>query len=330
MRATTDETPRAMVDGLLKFIDEAHSANGGASAPIKPTHRVPFHWPPHPISYDYHVLASDWTGKAQFDAHGKTFDVKVARTPMGVFGRCEEIWNEARGDTLEQMLDALREGCTPYFERQRVIAKTLGQEGLFEGQIIDLPALGLVKLLYCTDRDVAHDAHTIIETKASTGLFTDALIEVLRDRKHPARRIAQWCVLDMFEDLPAFCATPDSQNKAILAIRDLIWSAEDDYARTIYKAGVVLGGHVCTETAADALIACVAAPSRVGRRAAIHAVFHLNEWMPSRKDAILKALEKAASSDEEPQLREFAACMVRDIESGAAEHVTEPVFPDEA
>lgn len=30
--------------------------------------------------------------------------------------------------------------------------------------------------------------------------------------------------------------------------------SQDDIARTIYKAGVVLGGHLCTEEAADALL----------------------------------------------------------------------------
>ena len=58
-------------------------------------------------------------------------------------------------------------------------------------------------------------------------------------------------------------------------------------------------------------------------------MFHLNEWMPSRRGQILTKLRNAATNDPEPLLREFAADMVRDIEAGSNEHVTEPVFPEE-
>jgi hypothetical protein len=319
-----------MLDELREFIERAVAEAGGDTTPIKPTHRVPFHWPPHAVSADYHVLPSDWSSRAQIEAHGESFDVQVAKTSVGVFGRCERLWNEARGDTLEEMLSSLKEGCEPYFERQFAIGRTVGRDGRYDGLLQDLAPIDLVKLLYCTDRDVAHEAHTIIETRASSGIYSDALVGVLRDRRHPARRIAQWCVLDMFEDLPAFFPGTEGQNRAIDAIKGLMWEAEDDHARTIYKAGVVLGGHICTDAAANALIDCVAAPSRYGRRSAIHAVFHLNEWMPSRRGQILTKLRNAATNDPEPLLKEFAECMVRDIEGGSGEHVTEPVFEDEA
>jgi hypothetical protein len=275
-------------------------------------------------------LPSDWSSKASFVAHGETFDVQVAKTGVGVFGRCERLWNEARGSSVAEMLENLKADCEPYFRRQFAIGKCIGLERRYDGLLQDLTPVDLVKLLYCVDRDVAHEAHTIIETRASSGLYSDALIEILNDRKHPNRRTAQWCVLDMCEDLRAFFSTTTEQNRAIAAIKSLIWESEDDHARTIYKAGVVLGGHICTDPAADALIDCVGAPSRIGRRSAIHAVFHLAEWMPSRKGQILTKLRNAATNDPEPQLRDFAASMVRDIESGAIEHTTEPVFEDEA
>ena len=324
------QTSVAIVDELKKFISDGLAAAGGDATPQKPSHRVPFHWPPHPVSADYHVLPSDWTSRAQLEAHGETFDVQVAKTSLGVFGRCERLWNEARGDTLEEMLENLLSECEPYFRRQFLIGETIGRSGRYDGLLQDLGPIELLRLLYCTDRDVAHEAHTIIETRASSGLCSDALVEILRDKSHPARRIAQWCVLDMFEDLPAFFRDTSGQNRAVDAIKGLMWDAEDDYARTIYKAGVVLGGHVCTGPAADALVECVSAPSKAGRRSAIHAVFHLNEWMPPRRGQILTKLRNAAVTDPEPLLREFASCMCRDIESGASEHVTEPLFPDEA
>jgi hypothetical protein len=281
------------------------------------------------VSFDYHILPSDWTSKAKFEAHGEVFDVQVAKTAVGVFGKCERLWNEARGKTLDEMLQNLKEGCEPYFRRQFAIGDTIGLGRRYDGLLQVLAPVDLTKLLYCSDRDVAHEAHTIIETRASSGMYSEALIEIMNDRKHPNRRTAQWCVLDMFEDLPAFFPQTSDQNRAVAAIKSQMWEAEDDHARTIYKAGVVLGGHICTDPAADALIDTVEAPSRIGRRSAIHAVFHLAEWMPSRKGQILTKLRNAATSDEEPLLRDFAASMVRDIGAGVIEHVTEPVFADE-
>jgi len=324
------ETAQSIAEELERFIDEAVKARGGATTPVKPTHRVPFTWPPHAVSADYHVMAHDWHGKAQFEAHGEVFEVQVARTPLGVFGRSEKLWHEARGESLEEMLDVLRDAAEPLFKRQFAIAEVLGLPGRFEGRLQDLRPAELVKLLYCPDRDVSNEARIMMETEASLGIFSLALIAILRDQRHPHRRSAQWCVLDMFEDLPSFCPTPELQQQAVDAIKELMWSAEDDYARTIYKAGVVLGGHICTEAAADALIECVNAPSIIGRRSAIHAALHLAEWMPSRKGQVLTKLRNRASIETEPLLKEFTAAMVRDVEQGAVEHMTEPVFPGEA
>src|SRR5690242_7313458 len=79
---------QALARDLEAFIEKAATAAGSTKA-IKPGHRVKFSWPPHPISYSYHVLSSDWTGAATFTAQGEEFPVTVARTPHGVFGRCE-------------------------------------------------------------------------------------------------------------------------------------------------------------------------------------------------------------------------------------------------
>src|SRR4051812_13264359 len=104
-----------LVEALDGFISRELERNGGSTAVIKPEHRVKFQWPPHPVSYSYHLLASDWTGSAQFEAYGEKFDVEVANTPYGVFGRCNAIWLEARGSGLEEMLAAMSECAEPLF-----------------------------------------------------------------------------------------------------------------------------------------------------------------------------------------------------------------------
>ncbi|MBS1715304.1 MAG: hypothetical protein JST30_13300 [Armatimonadetes bacterium] len=329
MSETVETASQALERELKASIDRAVEANGGDTAPIRPGHRVPFHWPPHPVSKDFHVLPSDWTGRATLTVAGEEFEVQIARTAQGVFGRIERVWNEARSQTVEDVLVALREGAEPYFARQAALSRCLGRQGRFEGLVRDLTPVELVRLLYCPDRDIAQEAQLAIETNASSGVYSDALIHVLEDDRHPHRRIAQWCVLDMFEDLPSFCPDPETQARAIDAVKSLIWSAGDDYARTVYKAGVVLGGHICTDRAAEALLACVGAPSKFGRRSAVHAVFHLAEWMPEYRDRTVSALEEAARSDPEDRLREFAASMARDVRSGAFDHMTEPAFPEE-
>jgi len=324
-----EEASRQVLADLERFIDETVAANGGSTEAVKPNHRVKFHWPPHPISYEYHVLASDWTGQATFEAYGEVFEVRVANTSYGAFGRCEAIWHEDRGDTLELMLVNLRRSSEPLFQRQVAVSRCLGKEGRFKGHIRDLSPSELIRLLYCDDRDVANEARTEIETHASQRVFTPALIAILKDRRHPNRRSAQWCVLDLFEDLPSICRDEAQQEEAVQAMRDLIWDADDDYARTIYKAGVVLGGHLPHKHGGPVLLECLNAPSKIGRRSAIHGLFHVVEWLPDLRTAVVLALREVAEEDSEPILREFARLMARDIEAAGFDHVPEPVFPDE-
>ncbi len=324
-----DETSLQILRDLERFIDESVSKNGGNTEAIRPNHRVKFHWPPHPISYEYHVLASDWTGTSSFESHGETFQVKVATTPYGVFGRCDELWHEDRGDTLDLMLLKLRESSAPLLNRQVMINECRGQSGRFIGHFRDLSPSDLIKLLYCKDRDIANEARTEIETHASQRIFTPALVAILNDRRHPYRRSAQWCVLDLFEDLPSFCRHDEEETAAVQAMRDLIWDAEDDYARTIYKAGVVLGGHLPHKHGGPVLLECLNAPSKVGRRSAIHGLFHVVEWQPELKQGVLLALREVAEEDPEPILREFARQMGLDIKAGGIDHHPEPVFPEE-
>ncbi len=324
MQTATPEPAHELAKNLLRAVDGA-VARLGTTAAVEPGHRVKFQWPPHPVSRDYHVLASDWTEHANFEAHGETFDVDVARTPHGVFGRCESLWQEARAGTLEAMLEALREGAEPLFERQFAVSRALGISGRFKGRLRELPPFDLLRLLYCEVRDVASYAATEISTHASSGLFLPSLLEILNDRRHPLRRSAQWCVLDLFEDLPSFARTEDEQAGAVAAMRGLLWDAEDDYCRTAYKAGVVLGGHVAGALGGPALLSVLDAPSRIGRRAAIHGLYHVVEWNPEMRDLVVWALSGAAATDPEAVLRRYAADMARDIDAGK-DHVPDPIF----
>ena len=318
-----------LLTSLRAVIDRAVEAAGGNTTPVKPAHRVKFSWPPHPISYEYHVPTTEWRGKASFTAYGETFEVVTARTPYGVFGRCEAIWHEDRGDTEELMLQNLRISSEPLFARQRLINSALGLEGRFRGHISGLPEESLLALLYCVDRDVSYEAMCQIEAHASNPIFFPALVEVLRDRRHPNRRAAQWCVLDLFEDLPAFAHSEAEAQIAVDSIKELIWDADDDFARAIFKAGVVLGGHVPSPFGANALLECLRAPSRIGRRSAIHGLFHVVEWVPESRDAIVAALRAVAENDPEKLLSAFAAHMADDIAHDNTDHVEEPMFPDE-
>jgi hypothetical protein len=108
----------------------------------------------------------------------------------------------------------------------------------------------------------------------------------------------------------------------------LIWNAEDDYCRTTFKAGVVLGGHLPGQIGGPVLIECLGAPSRIGRRAAIHGLFHVVEWDPDQRETVVQALQNHVSAETEPVLREFAQHMAADVAMGA-DHVTEPLFPGE-
>lgn len=321
------ETADALVKELEAAIDAA-AARLGTRA-VKPGHRVPFHWPPHPVSGAYHVLPSEWKGRIEVEMGDETFEVLVATTPDGVFGRCDALWLDVRGESLPTMKVALNEAAEPLFRRQRIMAECLGVEGRFKGQISELGYSDLLRLLFCPDRDVANDARIQIETHASLGIFAPALIAVLNDRRHPHRRSAQWCVLDLFEDLESFCHTQDEKDAAIRAMHDLIWSAEDDFARTTFKAGVVLGGHLPGEVGGPVLLGCLQSPSRIGRRAAIHGLFHVVEWQPEFRAQAVDALRSAAEHDPEPQLRQYAAEMAADIEAGNYDHHLEPFFDDE-
>lgn len=318
-----------VVRELRAYIDRQVEANGGSTAARKPAHRVKFHWPPHPISYSFHVLTTDWTGRATFQAYGETFEVVVAKTPFGVFGRCEAIWHEERGDTEEEMLRRLADSSEPLFQRQMAINRCLERPGRFTGHLSELEAPNLLKLLYCEDRDVANEAASIIETHASERVFFPALLVVLTDRRHPNRRSAQWCVLDLFEDLPSFCNCPENELAAVQAMKGLIWDAEDDFARTIYKAGVVLGGHIPYVHGGPTLIECLKAPSRIGRRSAIHGLYHVVEWMPDMQATVVTALAESAAEDPDPQLRGYAERMIRDILREDGDHAPDPLFPDE-
>lgn len=324
MPTATPEAARTLAEELRQVLDGMPAV---AEAP-RPGHRVKLHWPPHPISREYHVVASDWTDRAEFEAYGERFSVLVAHTPHGVFGRTEDLWNEARGESVETMLQRLRQEAEPLFRRQMAAAHALGQTGRFIGHVRDLAPLELLKLLFCEDRDVAHEAMTEIETHASTGMFFPSLLVILGETRHPMRRSAQWCVLDLFEGLPSFAPTEADQMQAVEAMRALIWDAQDDDCRAIYKAGVVLGGHVFPNLGGPALLSCLSAPSRIGRRSAMHGLYHVVEWGPDMKDIVVWALSGAANSDPEPVLRRYAADMARDIAAGA-DHVPDPVLPGE-
>jgi hypothetical protein len=320
----------SLVNGHNDYVTRCVERNGGKTTTIKPAHRVKFHWPPHPVSPSFHVLASDWTGHTEISIDGETFEVETAQTSNGVFGRIRSLWYEDRGETEAHMKENLARGLRPLFDRQNAISRALELQGRFSGHIRDVEMLGLVKLLYCDDRDVANESRSEIEKHASSGVFLPVLLAVLDDRRHPNRRSAQWCVLDLFEDMGSFCNTVNESEAAIQSMKSLIWDAEDDYARAIYKAGVVLGGHIPYAHGGPALLECLNAPSRIGRRSAIHGLFHVVEWMPDARSHVVESLQRQAISDPEPLLREYARLMARDIASGRFDHVPDLVFPEEA
>ncbi len=328
--ANTQDAPAdALVKGLLEFIERSVVRNGGDTAAINPGHRVKFHWPPHPVSYEYRIVPSDWSGETTFEHNGETFAVVVARTARGVFGRCDELWLDARGDSLAEMLENLSATAEPLFQHQRKINDALERTGRFTGHIRDLEPLDLLKLLYCEDRDVARDAQVEIETHASSHLFLPALVAVLEDRRHRLRRSAQWSALDLFEDLPSYANGPEEEALAIAAIKSVIWDATDDFARTTFKAGVVLGGHLPDRLGGPTLLACLESPSRIGRRSAIHGLFHVVEWVPTMREQVVRELRTHAKRENDLQLQEFTVLMARDIEAGDVDHIPEPIFDGE-
>ncbi|MER3496499.1 MAG: hypothetical protein C4320_06820, partial [Armatimonadota bacterium] len=318
--------PARVQEGLVEYIGR-EVARFGTTQTIRPSHRIKFLWPPHPISYSYHVLASDWAGSAHFEAYGERFDVLVARTPFGVFGRCQAIWLEERGETEEEMLARIRSAAEPLLARQRLIARTLEKSGREAQRLESMEPEAWLRLLYCPDRDVANDAHWQIERYHERGALLPALLVILNDRAHPHRRTAQWCVLDLFEDLPSFLPDEAARPKAVAAISGLLADAEDDYARTVYKAGVVLGGHLAHLGGAEALLQNLHSPSRIGRRSAIHALFHVVEWLPERRDEVLAALSEHLPAESDPRLHDFTEGMIEDVRNGGGDHRLEPTFP---
>lgn len=315
---------------LESAIREFQSASAPADAPpIWPGHRIPFQWPPHPESYNFHVLASDWRGSIEVQLDDKMVTVLLAHTPYGVFGKCEAFWVEARGKTVEEMVENLEKAVEPLFTRQRSIAQCLGLSGRFEGHFRDLSAEQCLRLLYCPDRDVANDARIALETMSKKADLLPALQAILCDQRHPYRRSAQWCVLDLFEDLPSYCIDGADEEATIDCIRELIIDADDDYARAIFKAGVVLGGHLPDQHGGPALLDCLSKSKKWGRRAAIHGLFHVVEWDPHSKDEVVQALRNHAETEPDSQLKTFAEHMANDIESESMDHINEPIFPEE-
>lgn len=319
---------QSLAESLGTWLD-ALGARQTSHQPVKPDHYRPFHWPPHQVSFDYLVPNSEWHGRAEMVVDGETYSVSVARTGFGIFGRCDALRAEAKSDTEEGMIKALIQTVKPLLARRKLIGESIDSGTPFTGSFRDLDNLSLLKLFFCSDRSVAHDAQIEIETRGNLANVGPALITILNESRHKHRRTAQWLVLDLFEDLPSYFPTEEGQAQALEAIKQLLWTAEDDYARTVYKAGVVLGGHVCTEAAANVILECVDCPSRIGRRSAMHASFHLCEWLPSRRPDVLRALRKSSASDKEPILQKYCTALIKDIETEQIDHVADPIFPDE-
>jgi hypothetical protein len=324
-RVETAFDAQALLSDLESYLARS-AARYGTTQAINPPHRVKFHWPPHPVSYEYHVLTTDWTGATTFNAYEEQFEVEIAKTNFGVFGRCSAIWLEAKGDSEAEMLQNIRASAEPLFQRQRAIAQCLEIPGRFVSEIRELSPLGLLKLLYCEDRDVANAAHEFIERSKLRTSYFPALCQVLNDRTHPWRRSAQWCVLDLFEDLPSFIDSQEDEILATEAMKGLLWDAGDDYARTVYKAGVVMGGHLPHRYGGEALLQCLKAPSIVGRRSAIHGLFHVCEWVPEMEPRVVQSLRQHAKTESDPQLGIFSFAIADDIERGGTDHTPEPVF----
>lgn len=323
--------------GLLErfeaFLADETRRSGGPCPAVRPPHRVPFEWPKHSIAAKYHIPQSAWTGRATLYVDGEGCLVECATTEYGVFGRCERYWVEGRGATVEALLANLKEECAPLWARQRAVGAALGREGRVEQPVANMSSLDLLRLLYCEDRDVANEAAIAMEESVSSGRWGPSLLAVMRDQAHPLRRQAQWCVLDLMEDLIGIFRTSKAQSDALEVLRGFLWTCEDDYARTCYKCGDVLGDHVADDRAADLLLDVLAnAPSRFGRRSAIHGLIHVTEWLPERKGEVLKRLLEAGAQDPDALLRDYCRVAIEDIESGAPSlhpHGPEPVFEGE-
>lgn len=328
MRMT--ESAAKLLAALDDFLERERQRNNGKSPALNPGQRKQFLWPRQSISRQYNVKPTDFTRSFRFETHGEAFDVLLAETPFGIFGKCEDLKAEAKGTTLEQMLANLEREVEPLFSRQFAIARTLGLRRRFEGNISELEPADHLKLLYCEDRDVAHAAMFEIEAHSGSGDFGPALVRILEDDSHPYRRTAQWCTLDILEDLPNVIRDEEWQTKCFAAIRSLLDSAEDDYARTIYKAGDVLGDHVANEHAQELLVDVARnGRSPIGRRSAIHGLFHLCEWRPDSVPEVLDALQAIGRTDPEPTLRAYASSLADCIAHGMP-HGPDPVLPQDA
>jgi len=297
--------------------------------PVKPDHYVSWKWPLHPVSSDYRITAAEWNDGGIASIGGVDYPILIATIEKGVFGRCEALRVEALGPDRSSMIFSLNKAAKPLLKRRSSISEILGFDAPFVGSIRDLSTLEQLKLLYSRDRTIAHDAQVEIETGPFHKHVFDACIEILNDRIHPHRRTAQWLVLDLFEDLPSVTAIAEDDNTAIDAIFRLMDEAKDDFARTIFKAGVVLGGHICSDYCVETLIKLTRSESRIARRSAVHACFHLVEWLPECKDMIVAAVQFSAQNDSEPMLKSFSAGIARDILAGEVDHVIEPTFKDE-
>jgi len=323
-------TPQEVLASLEAFLQEEEQRNGGKMSAVNPGPRKHFIWPHRPLSAQYNVKAKDFRKTVRFEIHGEAFLVEVAETPFGVFGKCNTLKAEAKGNDEEQMLINLEKELEPLFERQFAISRVLGFSRRYEGSISELHPTQIIRLLYCPDRDVAHTAMTEIETHARSGVYTPALIRILKDESHPYRRIAQWCALDIFEDLQNVCHSSEEVHDALAAIRSLMMNAEDDYARTVFKAGDVLGDHIANEESGRILKEVATEGLQpFGRRSAIHGMIHLCEWIPAEKESVIAVLERVARTDPIPALRQYAKATIQDILSGEP-HGPEPRLPQDA
>lgn len=322
-------TSQEVLSSLESFLKEEEQRNGGKRPAINPGPRKHFIWPHRPLSAQYNVKPKDFKRTVRFEIYGEAFAVEVADTPFGVFGNCKALKAEAKGNNEEQMLINLERELEPLFNRQFAMSRVLGLSRRYEGSISELHPTQIIRLLYCPDRDVAHSAMTEIETHARNGLYTAALTRILKDESHPYRRIAQWCALDIFEDLQNICHSKEEVKEALNAVRSLMMNAEDDYARTVFKAGDVLGDHIANEDAGKILKEVASeGPKPFGRRSAIHGMIHLCEWIPEEKESVIALLERVARTDPIPILRQYAKATIQDILSGEP-HGPEPRLPQD-
>lgn len=319
-----EEASISLRESLIAWLHTFEATN-----PIDLGPRVKFRWPPPSEAALFHVLDTDWKGTFEAKIHGETYLMETAETSYGFFARCPALWIDAKGTNLQTCTKLVIEKSRPYFNRLDAIAEVLGLSSRFRGHIKDLAPENLLKVLFCRDRDAANEARIEIEKRARTRLFGLALTEILKSEVHPNRRSAQWCVLDLFEDLPEYCRDKQEIEQAIQAMQTLIWNSPDDICRVAYKAGVVLGGHLAEVGGDCALLRCINSPSKIGRRSAIHGLFHVVEWLPNSSEETIQAIRERAKNEPDPILRTYAIQMAHDIELNETDHVEDPLFPEE-